>query len=239
MTKSNPIPAALTGNQLKIIALITMTIDHIGMVLFPGISLFRIIGRLAFPIYAYMIAEGCRYTRSRRRYFLSMAAVGILCQLVYFFVADSLYQCVLVTFSLSLLIIFSLDNALKQKNARSVILAAGAFLGAYFVCSVMPELLPETDFAVDYGFMGVMLPVYVYLGNDRWTRLLGAGLGMLMVSMTFGGIQWYSLAALILLALYSGERGKVKMKHLFYIYYPLHLAVIYLLGLLLNLGQTF
>ena len=194
----------LSGNQLKLIAMITMTIDHVGMVIFPGVMILRIIGRLAFPIYAFMIAEGCRYTRNRRRYFLTMAGVGAGCQVVYYIVDSSLYQCVLVTFSLSLLIIFALDNALKKKDALSISLAAGAFLGAYFVTSVLPMLLPETDFAVDYGFMGVMLPVYVYLGQDKWTRLLGAGLGMALVSISSGGIQWYSLLSLPLLALYSG-----------------------------------
>ena len=103
----------LSGNQLKLIAMITMTIDHVGMVIFPGVMILRIIGRLAFPIYAFMIAEGCRYTRNRRRYFLTMAGVGAGCQVVYYIVDSSLYQCVLVTFSLSLLIIFALDNALK------------------------------------------------------------------------------------------------------------------------------
>ena len=60
----------LTGNQLKLLALITMTIDHIGMILFPHIPLFRIIGRLSMPIFAYMIAEGCRHTRNRKKYLL-------------------------------------------------------------------------------------------------------------------------------------------------------------------------
>ena len=224
----------LSGNQLKLIAMITMTIDHVGMVIFPGVMILRIIGRLAFPIYAFMIAEGCRYTRNRRRYFLTMAGVGAGCQVVYYIVDSSLYQCVLVTFSLSLLIIFALDNALNKKDALSISLAAGAFLGAYFVTSVLPMLLPETDFAVDYGFMGVMLPVYVYLGQDKWTRLLGAGLGMALVSISSGGIQWYSLLSLPLLALYSGKRGKARLKNLFYIYYPLHLAVIYAVGMLIK-----
>lgn len=224
----------LSGNQLKLIAMITMTIDHVGMVIFPGVMILRIIGRLAFPIYAFMIAEGCRYTRNRRRYFLTMAGVGAGCQVVYYIVDSSLYQCVLVTFSLSLLIIFALDNAQNKKDALSISLAAGAFLGAYFVTSVLPMLLPETDFAVDYGFMGVMLPVYVYLGQDKWTRLLGAGLGMALVSISSGGIQWYSLLSLPLLALYSGKRGKARLKNLFYIYYPLHLAVIYAVGMLIK-----
>ena len=54
----------LTGNQLKLIALITMTIDHVGMMLLPQLRILRAIGRIAFPIFAYMIAEGCRYTHS-------------------------------------------------------------------------------------------------------------------------------------------------------------------------------
>ena len=75
----------LTGNQLKLIALITMTVDHIGMILFPSRLLFRVVGRLAFPIFAYMIAEGCLYTRSIWRYAGTLAAVAALCQSVYFF----------------------------------------------------------------------------------------------------------------------------------------------------------
>ena len=56
----------LTNNQLKLIAMLSMLIDHVGMLLFPGVRVLRIIGRLAFPIFAYMIAEGCAHTRSRR-----------------------------------------------------------------------------------------------------------------------------------------------------------------------------
>ena len=55
---------------LKMLALITMTCDHVGLQLFPDILIFRIIGRLAMPIYAFMIAEGCRHTRNRKKYLL-------------------------------------------------------------------------------------------------------------------------------------------------------------------------
>ena len=57
----------LTNNQLKIIAMITMLIDHIGIVLFPQIKIFRIIGRFAFPIFAYMLAEGCTNTKNKKK----------------------------------------------------------------------------------------------------------------------------------------------------------------------------
>ena len=94
--------SGLTGNQLKIIALISMTCDHVGLQLFPDVLFMRILGRLALPIYAYMIAEGCRYTRNRRKYLLRMASLAAVCQVVYFFAMGSLYQCILVTFSLAI-----------------------------------------------------------------------------------------------------------------------------------------
>ena len=59
----------LNRNVLKIIALITMLIDHIGLVFFPGIEIFRIIGRISFPIFAFMIAEGCEHTENKKKYF--------------------------------------------------------------------------------------------------------------------------------------------------------------------------
>lgn len=55
----------ISATALKIIGMIAMTIDHIGYFLFPQIEAFRIIGRIAYPIFAYMIAEGCRYTRNK------------------------------------------------------------------------------------------------------------------------------------------------------------------------------
>ena len=55
-------PFGLTGNLLKLIAMLTMTIDHIGVILLPQYRILRIIGRLTMPIYAFMIAEGCHYT---------------------------------------------------------------------------------------------------------------------------------------------------------------------------------
>ena len=99
-----------TGNELKLIALISMTCDHVGLQLLPDVQLLRILGRLAFPIFAYMIAEGCRYTRNRKKYLLRMVSLAALCQVVYFFAMGSLYQCILVTFSLSIGLIYAMDR---------------------------------------------------------------------------------------------------------------------------------
>ena len=61
----------LSGNALKMIAAISMLIDHIGLLFFPFNGIFRIFGRLAFPIFAYMIAEGAKYTRNKKKHFFT------------------------------------------------------------------------------------------------------------------------------------------------------------------------
>ena len=216
----------LTSNQLKLLAMLTMTLDHIGVQMFPGVLWLRIVGRLAFPIYAYMIAEGCAHTRNRRKYLLQMAGLALLCQLVYFFAMGSLFQCILVTFTLSILLIYACDTGSRP-------LTALALLGVAFVTVALPRLLPGTDFDIDYGFFGVLVPVAAYLGETRREKLLFTAGALVALAWSFGGIQWYSLAALLPLALYGGQRGKRRMKWLFYLYYPLHLAAIYGISLLL------
>ena len=217
----------LTGNQLKLIAMAAMTLDHIGAYLLPQVLVLRIIGRLALPIYAYMIAEGCRYTRNRKKYLLRIAALAALCQAVYFFAMGSLYQCILVTFSMGIGLIYALDYADKRKKWAVGIAALAA---AFFVCRILPDLLRGTDFGVDYGIWGVLLPVLVYFSRDKWEKLRAFTVGLVLLGFACGGVQWFALAALPLLMLYNGQRGKRAMGMVFYLYYPAHLVVIYLLG---------
>ena len=122
----------LSGNMLKVIALIAMTCDHVGLLLLPQYEFLRIIGRLAFPIFAFMIAEGCRYTKNRTKYFFTMASLGILCQLVYFFAMGSLYQYILITFSLSVILIYAIDFAAKRKKIYYQLLSLATFLALFF-----------------------------------------------------------------------------------------------------------
>lgn len=223
----------LTGNQLKLIALITMTIDHVGMMLFPRMRILRVIGRIAFPIYAYMIAEGCRYTHNRRKYLFSMMLLAALCQVVYFFAMGSLNMSVLVTFSLSIGMIYLAEYA----KAGGRFGTPGLFLavcGLFFLVYLTHDVfLPKTDFGIEYGLWGVLLPVFPYFGEDRRKKLRYFILGLALLNLSFGGIQWFSMAAVPLIALYNGTRGKRKMKSLFYIYYPAHLVAIYFLSLIL------
>ena len=221
----------LNRNVLKILALISMTLDHIGLQLFARHQIFRIVGRLAFPIFAYMIAEGCTYTRNKKRYLVSIGIVALLCQTVYFFALNSLYQCIFVTFTLSVILIYAFSNALEKKDSKSLLIAVFLYLLVVFITEYLPAILNKTDFYVDYGFLGVMLPVVVYFSKGRVTKLLVAAVCLVLLSIANGGVQWYSLVALPLLALYNGDKGQLNLKWMFYIYYPLHLVIIYLIGI--------
>lgn len=234
----------LTGNQLKILALISMTCDHIGKQLLPNVLFLQIIGRLAFPIFAFMIAEGCHYTKNRKKYLGTMALLAFICQIVYFAAMGSLYQCVLVTFSLSISLIYILDTFVFRKPEQfSLPWAFCTFLGLTaallflcFICIGLPELLSATDFAIDYGIWGVLLPVVIYFTAHKTNlpagfTLLATAMDLIFLSFSLGGIQWFSLITIGILAFYNKKRGSLNLKNLFYIYYPLHLVVIYGLSL--------
>ena len=220
----------LTGNQLKIIAMVAMTCDHVGMQLFPQFLWLRMIGRLAMPIYAFLIAEGCRHTRDRKRYFLRIAGLAALCQAVYFFAEGSLYMCILVTFSLSILLISAIENFQKKRDRQSQILAFGALLAVFFLCVALPALLKGTDYDIDYGIAGVLLPVLVYFAGEK-TKYLTVGLFLL--GFGYGGVQWFALAAVPLLGMYNGQKGEKNLGIWFYLFYPLHLLVLHGLSVIL------
>ena len=218
----------LTGNQLKLIAMAAMTCDHIGLELLPQWSLLRIIGRLALPVFGYMIAEGCRHTRSPKRYLLRLEALALLCQIVYYFAMDSLYQSILVTFFLSACLIFAWDNWQRNPGTGSGLTLGAALFTLGLVTLWLPRAVP--GFAIDYGLWGVLLPVGVYLPKRRQTRLWLCGGCLVALALDYGGLQWFGLLALPLLAAYNGQRGKWRIGRLFYIYYPAHLAAIHLLS---------
>ena len=220
----------LNNNQLKIIAMIAMLLDHIGAYLFPQVRWLRIVGRLAYPIFAFMIAEGCRHTKNRVRYLLQMGGLAAVCQLVDYVARGSLYQCILVTFTLSIITIYTIDNFRKHKGIFSAALALLVFGGMIYACYLLPGKLPNTGFHIDYGFLGIMLPVAIYLAPDKQSRIFVAAIVMVALSGPFGATQWYSLATIPLLMLYNERRGKAKLKYLFYIFYPVHLVAIYFVG---------
>ena len=225
--------AILNGNHLKLIAAVTMLLDHAGILLFPEIAIFRILGRLTYPIFAYMIAEGCRYTRNKLRYFLLVFGLGAGCQIVYYFFSGDTYLNILLTFSCSILLIYALQASYDAKTWQKQTLWSMLFCAGFLTVYGLNHSL-----TIDYGFWGVMVPVFVAFAHLRkfphWASVLMLGVALALLSADMGGIQHYSLLALPLLLFYSGKRGKHKMKYFFYIFYPVHLVVLQGIAMLIG-----
>ena len=235
---------------LKLIAAVSMLCDHAGIILFPGVPVLRVIGRLAFPLYAFCIAEGFLHTRNRLRYFLRIFILGILCQIVYTVAERELYLGILLTFSFSIVLMALADCVKKafagEKSALAELYrricgqtlperADRAVSLGLTVTFVLALMLLTSNITVDYGFFGILLPVSAILFEDRVMRLISFSCCLLAVAVSFGAsfpIQYWSLLALPLLFLYNGQPGRVRMKYFFYIFYPAHMALLYGISML-------
>lgn len=240
----------ISGNQLKMIACITMLIDHIGWLLLPDILILRIIGRISMPLFAFTFGEGCHYTRSKGKHFALVLICGLVTSAAMSFVMGEIYGNILITFSLSALIIYALD-ALKRAVAIGTkgqiagysFALAGAVLLAVGLCCFAPV-------DIDYGIAGVMLPVctrLLYFGyGGRTARLAPAYnfatvmalffVNLAVLSAVYGIVQLFSILAMLPILAYSGKRGKHRLKGLFYAFYPAHLLFIAGVYLILNPG---
>ena len=226
--------SGLSNNQLKIIAMISMFIDHLGLQIFPGETIYRIIGRIALPIFAYMIAEGCKYTRKRWLYLVKILGLGLICQVVYFIVDNgSLYQGILITFSLSIGIIFTIDKFLSSNKPITKICMGFILTILGFISIGFPIIFEKQGFVIDYGIIGILMPVLIYYAKGKTNKLRVLFMIIAFRGLISGGIEHFNILALPFLALYNEKRGKLKMKYTFYIFYPLHLVLIYVLDMLL------
>jgi len=230
----------LNGFQLKIIACIIMVIDHAGVLFFPDKIIFRIIGRLAFPLFAFFISEGFFHTRSVRRYLTRLGVCALIFQIPDWFsrIYSVIYNVpgfgvrykfnIFSTLFLGLLSVYLYDR-LKSRNLWLSWLSVASV-------AVIAEIV-----GADYGAYGVLYIMVFYLaeGNIRKMVLGGAALHVAYAvcdiayryvtsgTMFFANsIQLYSLLSIPLIALYNKERGR-KAKYVFYIFYPVHLIVLY------------
>ena len=234
----------INRTMIKIIALITMTIDHIGLMLFPNYHIFRIIGRIAMPLFCYMIAEGAYHTHNRKKYLLSIFVIGFICFLVYLLFLKQFYFNILISFSFSLILIYSYDNiteSCKIKNKKSFILYLLLFITIFIISCFLgfcDKITGNSSIYMDYSIFPVFIPFLVYLGfKNKWIRFLLFFLGVLALYCYYEFVehspnhQMYSLISVLIIFFYSGKKGKFDFKSFFYLYYPLHLVVLYLIRL--------
>ena len=227
----------LSGNVLKIIGLISMVIDHVGYMFFENCMWLRIIGRLSFPIFAFMIAEGCKYTSNKLKYFLSVFVVALVCQVGVFVFDGSTKIYSLMSLAISIPIIYLLQlfkKSLFNKDKSKYV------YGILFILSIVTLYFLNKIIEIDYGFFGTILVVLTSLfkrekgkEDNLYLDLILMGIGLILLAKFTFVDQYYALLSLPILGLYSGKRGKLNMKWFFYLFYPLHFVVLELIYLII------
>lgn len=234
----------LSQESLKIIACVTMLIDHIGSVVIPAAyeinpseillntyTVMRAVGRVAFPIYCFLLAEGAYYTRSRREYakrlLIGLVLSEIPFDLLFFGEITLAHQSVMVTLLLGYLYAVAMNYMPAQ---------------GYRILLLLPFAMLAEVLHTDYGGWGVaMIGLFVITresSHKYWMQVLGLG----VIAWMIGGmtipvgpvavpIQVFSMVAMIPIARYDGSKrtNNIWVRRGFYLFYPVHLAILYLL----------
>ena len=217
----------LSASALKYLACLFMLIDHIGYLLFPQAEILRIIGRPAFPIFAFMIANGYLHTKSPGRYLLRLAVFAAAFQWFYAYMMDDDRLSVLFTLATGLAAIWLADTLDKKIGGRA--LSYGCQLAIMAAAAVGAELAD-----MEYGWYGVALICTAWLFFDRvqllaivWALLTG------VFVFAFDGwiLQLFAVLTPALLCFYNGKPGSGG-KWFFYIFYAAHIAVLYLINVI-------
>ena len=223
----------LSGSALKLLAVVSMLIDHlaafywynvpalqavwftIGHRAFTPLILMRIFGRIAFPLFAFLIVEGFVHTRSRKRYGLNLAFFALISEIPWNLIhtGTMLYpgQNVFFTLLLGFLGLCAIEKYSGNKP--------------YLLGSLLGLLVVSIFLRADYGCSGYAFILLLYVLRDN--KILQA-----IIGSCFLGSRWIAGLAFIPINMYNGRRGFVQgpiAKYAFYLFYPLHLLVIYLL----------
>lgn len=210
--------------SLKIFALTSMIIDHYGAIFHPTIDIYRIIGRLAFPIYCFLLVEGYRHTKNIKLYGKRLLIFALISEvpfdLAFYGGLDFSHQNIFFTLFIGLVVMYLLDNRDKYKLNKLLILSMGLFI--------------STLLSVDYSFIGILYILAFYFTKDmnNLERLYKVALKILIVNLLTSYVQQYALLALPILYFYNGQLGpkNKSLQMMFYIAYPLHLLVFYFLS---------
>ena len=222
----------ITSFLLKIIALITMTFDHISYPFFHHYTILNVIGKISFPIFAFGIAEGYHYTKNLKKYFLRLFLFAIISQIPFSlflstFSRDYLTLNIFFTLLLGLVSITLFDRC-KNK-----------FIGWFSV--ILLAIIAQIT-KCDYGWYGISIIFlfYYFRKNALFMNISFICLTLLKYILAYlstGNLFYLSFSIssclpLILFHYYNGKQGK-KLKYVLYIYYPIHLLLLYLIYLII------
>ncbi len=206
--------------MLRIIAFTTMAIDHIGLIFFPQFIIFRIIGRIAMPLFAFSIAEGYVRTRNVDKYGQRILLLALISQPIFFLLFDNNTLNICFTLFVGLASIYIYD---KAKNWTLKI------LGILFL------LIFSTFFNLEYGAYGVLMILLFYIFRNNIYLLIAQSLLIFTFVLTdfTQVINIFAILA-IFLAHYFKKHDFRLNRYLQYWFYPAHLLVIYIVYLLIG-----
>lgn len=219
--------------HLKLIACICMLIDHIGYIFFPQYLFLRAIGRLSFPIFAYLITEGYIHTSSIKKYSMRLFIFALISQLPYGLAFNTNDLNIFVTLFIGLIALYTTDyefseNQMLNNTLKIVIM---------FALSIF-----SNTFRFDYGIYGILTILAFKLFKNNFTKLIIAQIIVNIIyiapiykhifinnSLNLGVfLQALSLLSLIFIKKYNGEKGR-NFKYAFYAFYPIHLLLLYII----------
>ncbi|MFD2216405.1 TraX family protein [Metabacillus endolithicus] len=198
----------MRNDTLKLIAILSMLTDHIGLIFFPQIEFLRVVGRIAFPLFAFGIAVGSYYTKSIKKYAIRLFVFALISTVPHYLVINNMQFNILFTFLVSVIGIAFLKEEKK-------------LYGLLWLLAV-PIILP-----LEYGLYGVWVPVLFYLFRQKkMIQLLLFALVTIFFCLFYSTwIQLFAVPFLLLIFWKPGFQLNLP-KYLFYLFYPLHLILL-------------
>ena len=213
---------------LKLIALTTMIIDHYGAIFQGDVALYRIIGRLAFPIYCFLLVEGYFHTKDVKKYAQRLLLFALISEipfdLAFYGKVGFTHQNIFFTLFIGLATIFVLENKEEKYNFnKSAVL---------FVAGILAIV-----FSVDYNIIGIIyILAFYFTRNLPMLKKFPALAFILFITniVSASPTQQYALLALPIIFLYNGKLGPKNkpLQMLFYSAYPLHLLIFYIIKII-------
>lgn len=220
----------MSNFTIKILACLCMFIDHIGAALFPEYIFLRIIGRLAFPLFAWMIALGYIHSRDPIKYMKRLGIFALISQIPFNLALKTQSLNIFFTLFLGLMAIYFYDKYEKEQHERSKQLSI-----------ILPSII-ATILNTDYFAYGIATIFLFYYYREDFKKLIKsqailniALILLYIISVVLGGasfelggiIQLFSLFSLIIIKYYNKKQGVKKYRYAFYAFYPVHLLIIY------------
>ncbi len=197
---------------IKILACFFMIIDHIGIVFFPKIVALRWIGRLAFPLFFYSTFIGYFKTKDLKKYIFRLFALGTISQIPYYILIGNHCLNVCFTFIIELIFLYFLDNK--------------KYIGYFIAFTISLLLLPIVEYLPIVLFL---TPIFYYSKNTK--TMFSISYSLFYILITFSGYNiMYITCLLNVPLLIFNIKTKIKInKYFFYVFYPAHLIVLYLI----------